>query len=135
MINQAILTINDKKFYPADKNDLINEINNLENYKNKEFAEIWLSLNKQDTPSLCILVNKERAFVMYLRYNGDVGYTSRDLTKSNTTEKIDFYLANGQLDKYPLFSTIPIQDAIKALQYFYLHQNMDPIITWYNDNE
>lgn len=135
MSKSFVLQINKKNFYPAHENDLMKALNNRENYRNEQFAEIWLSLNTENTPSICALINKSRASVMYLRYNGDIGFSAKDLTQSNKTDIINFYLSNGQLDQHPISSTIPVNDALNALKYFYIHQDMEPSITWHDDGE
>lgn len=130
-----ILNINSKIFYPNDTDDLLRNLTDLANYRNNQFAEIWLSTEKENAPSICVLINNNRACLMYLRYNDDIGYSARDLTQSNTTNMIKFYLSNGQLDQYPISSTISINNAFNVLKYFYIHQDMEPGITWHDDQE
>lgn len=135
MDQKFILNINSKIFYPNDTDDLLRNLTDLANYRNNQFAEIWLSTEKENAPSICVLINNDRASLIYLRYNDDIGYGARDLIQSNTTDMIKFYLSNGQLDQYPISSTIPINDALNALKYFYIYQDMYPKITWHDDGE
>lgn len=132
--NQLIVEINGKKFYPSDERKLLQILLNKEYYKRNQFAEIWISTNKEDSPSICTLINNERASLMYLRFIGDAGYSARDQIQ-NDNVMIEFYLNNGQLDKYNITQTIPISDALNALEYFYTNQDMDPRIIWQDDSK
>ncbi len=89
----------------VDINDKVEYFESIENFKNmlkeiehREFNEIWISGHGQSNFSL--LTNKNSAFVMYLREEGDSGFSSRS-SQQDSIEYEEFMLSNGQLDEYP----------------------------------
>jgi hypothetical protein len=98
-----------------------------------QYAEIWV--DRADYPRVCALVNGDRAWLMYLRYEGDAGFSSRDSTYAGPEQAMmDFYLSNGQLDEYPLAWTIPIKQVFAALEWFAAKGNSPRDIAWHNDS-
>lgn len=68
-------------------------------FEKDEFKGIVIELeNKQ---SLYVLVNDQCGWLMYLKYEGDVGFNSRNSEFEGVDDKIPFLLSNGQLDYYP----------------------------------
>ncbi len=82
-----------------------------------DFREIWMEGHGDS--SLCVLTNKTRAFLMYLRYKGDCGFSSRNLNETNE-ECVDFKLSNGQTDSYPANRTV---DKIQGLESLVVYFN------------
>jgi hypothetical protein len=77
--------------------------------------ELWLS--KGDGPSICMLRNKEHAFLMYLRFPGDAGFTS--VGSSGSAEPVAYTLSNGQVDEYPISWCVPVAQCFEALAFFF----------------
>ena len=101
--------------------------------KQEEYLEIWLF--QDNNGSMSLLSNKDRAWLMYLRFEGDVGFSSRNVSYIGLQNaELDFYLSNGQKDNYPESWTVSIEDAFRALEYFYLYSDKAPFITWHDDS-
>ena len=43
---------------------------------------------------------------------------------------LDFRLSNGQIDEYPAYWTVPIEDALSALKYAFVHRARAPWVSW-----
>lgn len=82
---------------------------------------------------LIALINRKRSFLVYFRYAGDAGFSSRDPNyKGSPTATLGFAIS-GQADEYPVAWTVPTTAALHALEYALLHQARAPWITWYED--
>ena len=92
--------------------------------------EPWLSVPKG--PSMTMLRHGPNAFLMYLRFPGDSGFTSRaSLAKPGTAS---VRLSNGQEDEYPLSWCIGIEQCYKALAYFFVNNGGKPDwVQWHKD--
>lgn len=119
-------------------NDVEEAVNSIESLSKRLasiqdiFTEIWLE--ESDGPSIACFKNDDRCFLMYLRESGDSGFTTRSQENiENGENKIEFILSNGQRDEYPVSWTIPYSDGRKAIEYFYLHKDMLPELTWHED--
>ena len=110
------LTINDRAFNVASVEDAQSH---WETVRGQQFSDVWLDAGESG-PSLCMLVNVGRAFLLYLRdHEGDTGYSSRNPDYAGPPDAVMvFELANGQRDEYPMSWTIPLEDAIAACAYF-----------------
>lgn len=101
----------------------------------RQFSEIWLDAG-EDGPALAMLVNSERARLMYLRdREGDPGLSSRNPTYSGPSDALmEFVLDNGQLDEYPIAWTLPTEHAMAACEYFVATRGgCSPEIVWHDD--
>ena len=103
------------------------------------FAEIWLE--SPAGPALAILVNREVAFLMFLREEGDAGFTSRSPTaakdgrdgregRDRESARREFRLSNGQADDCPVSWTIPTDQALAAAEYFFTRGERAPWVIW-----
>ena len=120
-----ILTINNTSYSINKSSDIITVFDNIE-----EKCDILLFSN-EESPSLTVLKNGDRAFLMYLKFSGDIGFTSR----SNYDQSpINFTLSNGQVDHYPGNWTIPFSQAKDAIMHFVKTQKMIPGIKWNDDS-
>jgi hypothetical protein len=72
---------------------------------------------------------------MYLRYDGDAGFSSRNAGYSGPEEAVDYFLSNGQRDEYPASWAYPTHEAFAALEWFAKNKVSPPTITWFNDSE
>ncbi len=92
--------------------------------------EAWLSIS--EGPSLSLLRQGRRAFLMYLPSNGDPGFTSRGADESAATEP--FVLSNGQVDRYPINWCVALEECFHAFAYFCVnHGERYPHVSWHED--
>src|SRR5205823_1847555 len=90
------------------------------------YEEVWLrSPNGQ---SLCALVNGDRGWLMFLREDGDSGFSSRNPDYNGPPDaQIEYELNNGQHDFYPASWALPIAEVRRALVYFRLNRSSDAV--------
>jgi hypothetical protein len=97
------------------------------------FAEIWV--DHDPFPSLCALVHDANAWLMYIRYDGDAGFSSRNPAYAGDPHaKLEFYLSNGQRDVYPASWCYPTQDVVDAVRLFAVTRKVPAGLVWYNDS-
>jgi len=97
--------------------------------KTPEF-ELWAT--SSNGPSLCMLRNGGHAWLMYLRQAGDSGFSSRSGTDCETT--VEYRLANGQCDEYPLAWCIDVRQCYEAFAFFFENAGARPeSILWKED--
>jgi hypothetical protein len=115
----------------------VSELNELQvhliHVRRRQFAEIWMQ-DTADSPSICALMNGEAAWLMYLRHEGDAGLSTRNPKYSGPPKAmIEYYLSNGQRDEYPASWNITTHEAMRALEYFFLKEDMAPWLEWYEE--
>ncbi len=97
-----------------------------------KFDEIWLSAPSGQ--SLCALVNGAQGWLMYLREEGDSGFSSRNPSyEGDPNAKIEYAHSNGQHDWYPASWALPIEEVRRAVDYFAREHKRPPFITWHED--
>lgn len=94
--------------------------------------KLELMIYGHGTSSLTVLTREDGAFLMYLREEGDTGFSSRS-KKSNSDTLKDFNLNNGQIDKYPESHLRDHKDAIDAIIEYFLTGGMFEKIRWNKD--
>ena len=107
--------------------DLIKTLGSPENFK-----EVWL--HHQNGASLCALINKNVGWLMYIRFEGDSGFSTRNpnLISKNT---IEFKLSNGQMDHYPEHWTYDLKTLSDAMQNFLSDGQLPPQVTWHDNSQ
>jgi hypothetical protein len=96
------------------------------------FDEVWVE--SPDGQSLCALINGDRGWLMYLRYSGDSGFSSRNPNYDGPPDaKIEYILSNGQLDEYPASWAVPVTEVLRALEYFEREYQRPSFIVWHED--
>ncbi len=98
------------------------------------FSEVWLVID--DGPYISTLINHQadRALVMFGRYEGDPGLSSRSTDSAcMSDEPLEFYLNNGQRDEYPIAWTVSTNEAREAFAYTLIHRQPLPSMTWHDD--
>ena len=81
------------------------------------FEERWT--HRPEGQALCALINGDRGWLMFLRSEGDAGMSSRDPAYVGAPDaEMEFQLTNGQVDRYPVAWTLPIQDIERAIEFF-----------------
>ena len=95
-----------------------------------QFKEIWLK--GKNGESLCTLINGGIGWLMYLRFEGDAGYSSRNPNVTSTRD-VEFILNNGQRDIYPENWTYDIHELRAAMQSFLVDGKRPNEIVWHDD--
>ncbi len=102
----------------------------LDQFDQSPLFELWAY--SPAGPSLCMLRNGDDAWLMYLRHEGDSGFSSR--SASARAGSANFKLSNGQFDAYPLSWCVDVKQCYKAMAYFYENAGARPEwIEWYED--
>ncbi len=79
-------------------------------------TEIWI--NGYSEPSLLVLLNDERAFVMLLRHDGDEGFLAGDPATAGDQAPESFRLGNGQVDEFERSRTVTHEQALSCVRAF-----------------
>ena len=101
--------------------------------KRRAFEEIWVRVGER---ALVALINNKRrvGWLMYLREDGDSGFSSRNPEYDGPAGKvIEYYLNNGQRDEYPASWAYPVGVVRRALSYFEREKKRPPFIKWHRD--
>ncbi len=101
--------------------------------RHTQFTEVWLE-SAARWPAICVLVNGEAAWMMFLRWEGDARFSSRNPNYVGPSKAVvDYYLSNGQRDKYPASWNITTDEALRALEYFLTEEKMAPWLQWHEE--
>ncbi|MBA4032005.1 MAG: hypothetical protein C0478_14095 [Planctomyces sp.] len=96
------------------------------------FENHWL--NSSDGQSLCALINGDLGWLMYLRYEGDSGFSSRNPDYDGPPDaEIEYVLDNGQHDFYPASWAIPVTVVRQGLEHFRQKNEKPPFVVWNED--
>ncbi len=126
--------------FELSTNDQVVEIHNLDELRSQlaeatktQFLELWLTAPDR-WPILCALVNGDAAWLIYLRYEGDAGFSTRNPNYAGLEKSlIEFYLSNGQRDEYPASWNITTTEAMRAMEHFFTEQQRAPWLLWHED--
>ncbi|MEK7950795.1 Imm1 family immunity protein [Luteolibacter soli] len=115
------------------------EINTIEEIRERlrsprpPFLELWATAPPDR--SLCALISGDVGWLMFLRENGDAGFSTRNPDYSGSADEfIDYQLENGQHDQYPASWALPVSEVQRALEHFITHAEPAPWLTWHNDS-
>ena len=106
----------------------------------KAFAEARTSprvlwFEREDGKILTAMVNGDRGWLMYRVAEDDAGYSSRDPTYAGPEEAVlPYILDNGQQDEYPVSWTLPIEEVMRATEYFLQTGEKAPWVIWHDDD-
>jgi Immunity protein Imm1 len=121
------LTINHEVYEVSEQQ----EVKQLLSDVSSSFVEVWLN-NADGWPTLCALINANSAWLMYLRFEGDSGFSTRNPAyRSSSAAVIEYRLANGQRDEYPASWDVSTAEALRALEYFLIEEKMAPWLEWH----
>lgn len=99
----------------------------------QQYQEIWI--DKPGGRVMCALINGNAGWLMYLRYKGDAGFSSRNFDYDGApSATIDYVLSNGQRDEYPAAWALPIDVVKRALDYFEKEGRPAPFVSWHNNS-
>ena len=87
--------------------------------------ELWVSV--PDGPAMCMLRNGADAWLMYLRWPADAGFSSMGIERSGAAS---YALSNGQVDEFPLSWCVDVQSCFDALRSFHRHHGATPVHSW-----
>jgi len=109
----------------------IEELNEaLTRFDDEPNFDLWVSI--PDGPMINMIRNGPDAFLMYLRFAEDTGFTSRSHVPRVGTAS--FRLANGQVDDFPLSWCIDREQCYKAVAHFCANEGERPKwIAWHED--
>ena len=100
----------------------------------RQYAEIWLS--QGTAKALSLLVNRDLAWIMYLVNIDEQCWHSVESRSSGASDAtLEFVLANGQRDEYPASWAVPTEQALSALECFFLRQERSPALSWLERGE
>jgi len=103
----------------------------LRDHEASEYREIWI---ENDKANMCALAAGKIAWLMFLRFNGDAGFSSRNPNYTGAKdEMLEFMLSNGQMDEYPLSWTLPEETWVKAILHFAKTGQPIKTIQWHDD--
>ncbi len=109
----------------------------IDSWEDDQYKEIWVysQETEEDERAMCGLINGDWGWLNYYNEEGDAGLSSRnpDYISTDDGKTMDFII-NGELDPYPLSYVLPIEQVMKALNYFEKYHKLPPFITWHNDN-
>lgn len=110
----------------------------IDNWKDGQYKEIWVysEETEDDERAMCGLINGDWGWLNYYREEGNAGLSSRNpnyISADNDNKTMDF-IANGELDPYPLSYVLPAEQVMKALDYFEKNHKLPLFITWHDDN-
>ena len=101
--------------------------------RRNQFSEVWMQ-HTGSWPAICTLINGEAAWLMFLRFEGDAGFSTRNLDYTGPPKAvIEYYLSNGQRDEYPASWNITTSEALRALEYFLKEEAMAPWLHWHEE--
>jgi hypothetical protein len=83
-------------------------------------------------PAICALINADAAWLMYLRFEGDAGFSTRNPNYSGPINAA-IESSNGQRDEYPASWNITKKEALPALTYFLTTEEMAPWLQWHEN--
>jgi hypothetical protein len=97
-----------------------------------QFLELWAPT--KGGAALCALLNGDLGWLMYLRENGDPGFSSRNSDYTGPADAvIQYRLDNGQVDEYPASWELPVNEVRKVIRHFLLSGEAAPWIAWHNN--
>ena len=91
-------------------------------------ADIWIGDHSERT--LTLLVNADRAFVMFLLEDRDESVTAGDPAAEGDHRPEHFTLSNGEVDEFERQTTTTHAQALKCVRTFLRDRSLDPHVRW-----
>ena len=99
----------------------------------RKYLDLWA--HAAPDQSLVALISGTVGWLMFLRENGDAGFSSRNPSFSGDPDAlVDYYLDNGQHDQYPASWALPIEEVQRAMEHFITKAQPADWLTWHNDS-
>ncbi len=97
------------------------------------FLELWVET--KGGAAMSALVSGHFGWLMYLRREGDPGFSSRNPDYAGRAgDVIQYRLDNGQVDAYPASWALAAGEVKNAMQHFLRTREPAPWIVWHNDS-
>lgn len=123
------VTINGERHSPSGREEAKSLLASIEQ---TDDLEIWVS--ESNGSSLCALLNWQCGWLMFLRFEGDAGFSSRNPLMEQTEDpKEAFFLSNGQVDTYPSSWTMDRMMVFDALLEFVASGQRPSNVNWQDD--
>lgn len=110
--------------------------------RNYDFAELWL--NMEGLSGFLMLINNvhRRTFLLEMEtlhtmasdYTEDADWVQAIIASGEDHTQIEFMLGNGQVDDIAMKYTVPLEQGLKAFEYFFVHGESAPFLEW-SDSE
>lgn len=92
-----------------------------------------IDVTRYENDVLSLLVERDRAFVMYLESPGDDGAYACAPDAAGDRTPVAFTLTNGQVDEFPREYTVPHAAGLAAVEHLVRHDALTPTLTWTRD--
>jgi len=97
-----------------------------------DYGELWVE--HPEYPRVGALFSGPRGWMMYLRFDGDAGFSTRGpRVQDQPDQPMRFVLSNGQVDEYPASWTYSRAVIFGALEQFIRTRTL-PDLAWHNDS-
>ena len=97
----------------------------------QDYREIWV---EREEASMCALAAGDIAWLMMLRFTGDVGFSSRNPSVADDAgEMMCFRLSNGQVDEYPAAWALPKDVWVPAILHFAETGERSDLVHWHDE--
>lgn len=87
------------------------------------------TLRGHDETAILLVRNSTQSLAIYLKYNGDLGFTTYN-PKGTSLEMKEFILTNGQKDEYPTSFLVDNKDGLEILKFYLLTGEMYQGVEW-----
>lgn len=146
-----VLSVNGRECPVETSEELIRH---LESARRDKYAELWLA-QQQDAPpkqiekfayglfganppqenaAMGTLINGERALLLFEDEDDESFHAFNPGSDESRGEKVDFILSNGQRDEYPAQECLPVEEALRALIFFFEKGEKPDWIHWVSDS-
>jgi hypothetical protein len=99
-------------------------------YWDHERLAVFLDRDGGESGAVWVHLTGDRAWVVYFTEMGGVDSYCRDAGYSGPDELVGFLLDNGQRDDIHRYWTVTRAEGLRALEYFLLHGERDPGLSW-----
>jgi hypothetical protein len=103
---------------PAGRDDALTKLRvGLAELPSTGTAEIWV--DHGPFPAMCALLNGDKGWLMWLRFEGDAGFISLNPEYHGPSNaQIEYVVGQGQVDRYPSEWAYPRTAIVSALRSF-----------------
>ena len=123
----------DTELHPVADIDSLRRL--LASHRDAERLAVYLERDEGERGSLWVHLTDERAWVTHWEQVGGPDSYCRDAAYRGTDEMVGFLLPNGQEDEIHRAWTVSRVEGLNALEFFFLHGERDPSLTWEQEPE
>jgi hypothetical protein len=110
--------------------DLAQLRRNLARYENYEQLVVYLDRDGGESGLVAVHATGDRAWITHFDELGGVDSYCRDVGYHGPDEMVPFMLSNGQVDDIHQYWTVSWAEGVRTLEYFLLHGERDPSLSW-----